>query len=276
MLTLSAQRRTEERQPLYFGPASGPLFGCYHAPAAALARDCGVVLCYPFGQEYLSAHRSFLQLAVRLAARGFPVLRFDYFGCGDSAGETEEGRIERWQDDVLTAAEELRRQAATTRLCLVGLRLGGSLAALAGAAHRDVDSLVLWDAVINGRAYLHELQAVQVAMLRSTHVNPRTSGARGSAFDEVLGFPLPPALRAGLAPIDLLALAPRPADRVLLVQSAGAETSEPLYRHLTGLGTSVEHLQAREARIWIEEPFRALVPHHLLEAIVAWIARVHA
>ena len=45
------------------------------------------MLCYPWGSEYIYAHRSLRLLAQRRAAAGIHTLRFDYFGTGDSDGD---------------------------------------------------------------------------------------------------------------------------------------------------------------------------------------------
>ncbi|HEV2130119.1 MAG TPA: alpha/beta fold hydrolase, partial [Longimicrobiaceae bacterium] len=175
------------------------------------------MLCYPYGQEYIRAHRSFVQLAVRLANRGFPVLRFDYFGCGDSPGATEEGRVARWLEDIAVAAQEIRARSGAGRLCLAGLRLGGTLATLAATARGGVDSLVLWDPVASGRAYLDELRALQAELLRFAYVDPKHR--MGADLDEVLGFPLPAPMRGEIEQLDLLSLEGRIAERVLLIES---------------------------------------------------------
>ena len=111
--------------PLHFGSASERLFGVYHAPTAGVVRSTGIVVCAPFGHEYIRAHRPLRQLAVELAGSGYHVLRFDYYGCGDSDGNGEDASLERWLHDIETAANELKDTAQLSRLCLVGLRLGG-------------------------------------------------------------------------------------------------------------------------------------------------------
>ncbi|MBF0509187.1 MAG: hypothetical protein HQK57_09720, partial [Deltaproteobacteria bacterium] len=73
-------------EPFYFGPSGNRLFGCYHKPQSDCHRGCGVVLCYPMGYEYMQSHRSYRRIADRLAGEGYPVLRFDFYGCGDSDG----------------------------------------------------------------------------------------------------------------------------------------------------------------------------------------------
>jgi len=263
-----------ERVPIYFGSAESALFGCYHPPSTGTARDCAVVLCHPFGQEYIRAHRSFLQLAKRLTGRGFPVLRFDFFACGDSAGETEEGRVERWADDVGTAIEEARSRSGRERICLVGLRLGAALAATAAAARGDVDSLVLWDPVVRGVDYLAELESLQAELLRFEYVNP-PEGQTGVA-EEALGFPLTPELRRGLRGIDLLSLGRAPARRVLVVESGRPAGVEQLAGRLARTVPHFEHRHLPERKVWLAEPFRGIVPHPLIEAVVAWTAQVHS
>ena len=126
-------------EPFFFGGESRPLFGVYHPPTGARIRDVGVVLCYPMGQEYTCVHRAFLQLARRLSSTGFHVLRFDFWGCGDSAGTCEEGRPRLWVQDIATAIEALRDGQAT-RICIVGLRWGATLAALCCSQRCDVQS----------------------------------------------------------------------------------------------------------------------------------------
>ena len=77
-----------ERVPLYIGAGDAPRLAWYHAPEVRSGQ--GVVICPPLGHEYISAYRSLRELADRLAAAGVAVLRFDYHGTGDSAGEDDD------------------------------------------------------------------------------------------------------------------------------------------------------------------------------------------
>ena len=90
--------------PYFFGAQERPLFGAYHPPLAARAREAGVVLCSPFGHEALHAHRAERHLAERLARVWFPALRFDYDATGDSAGDDRAGgRVAAWRASIVTA-----------------------------------------------------------------------------------------------------------------------------------------------------------------------------
>ncbi len=72
--------------PLFFGDPARQLFGVYHPAAEGNAAERAVVLCAPSPQEYMPTHWAYRRLAALLAKAGVHVLRFDYFGMGDSAG----------------------------------------------------------------------------------------------------------------------------------------------------------------------------------------------
>ena len=139
-----------ERRPLYFEQsrargAEGPIFGWYHSTPAALQSDCAAVICGPIGHEYTRAHRTMRHLADRLAEQGIPALRFDYHGVGDSpGGELDADRVAYWQASIRAAIREARALTGRERICLIGVRLGGMLAALV-ATETPVDLLVLWN-----------------------------------------------------------------------------------------------------------------------------------
>ena len=273
---MSARNVPARSEPYYFGPPQTPLFGCYHAPRADPSRDCGVVLCYPMGDEYIRFHRAFRQLADRLTAIGFPVFRFDFYGCGDSAGESTQGTLAQWQADVATALRELRQRSGVKTLCLVGLRLGGSVAATVGAAGGDIDGLVLWDPVVNGRAYLQELHTLHRAMLQYAYVRPQRI-PESELPPEILGFPLSTTLRQEIEAIDLLALRHPPARRICVLESAGEAALVALRTRLERLGNAVQYTCLPDPQLWewVEDVNKVVVPPRLLQVIVSWLAEVY-
>ncbi|MBK7659827.1 MAG: hypothetical protein IPJ28_12035 [Betaproteobacteria bacterium] len=70
--------------PLRLGEPPRQLFAMLQPAGGAAPRQHGVLLCNPFGQEAIRAHRLVRVLGDRLAAAGFAVMRFDYYGTGDS------------------------------------------------------------------------------------------------------------------------------------------------------------------------------------------------
>lgn len=131
--------------PFHFGDEQRRLFGVFEPALCRSGKERAVLLCHPMGNEQVFAYRTTRQLAARLAGAGFHVLRFDYFGTGDSYGDAGEGDIGGWCDDIETAIEELKDMTGVATVSLVGLRLGANLAAEVAARRREqIGKVVLW------------------------------------------------------------------------------------------------------------------------------------
>jgi len=147
--------------PLFIGTAERRLFGIYEPAAPSRGKPRAAVLCYPLGSEYIYAHRSMRQLAARLAAAGYHTLRFDYFGTGDSAGETQQADLVGSNFDAAAAIEALKDIAGTAKVALIGLRAGANIAVNVASRHgSEVDALVLWDPIVSGEQYVESLQTL--------------------------------------------------------------------------------------------------------------------
>lgn len=229
--------------PFFFGRSDEPLFGAYHPPGDRRGKNRGVVICNPFGDEAIKAHRALRQLAMTLSEARMHALRFDYYGTGDSGGEGEEGRLTRWCDDVGDAADELKDTSGVAKVSFTGLRLGASLALRAASGRRDLDRVALWDPIVDGRAYLTELQRCHEAYLEAefTPLGPRRETA-GFTRHEIMGFAVPPELRAEIEAVDLTAEDVTKVGRVTIV----ASTKDPGYDALA------EHLKRQGAEVTVE------------------------
>ncbi|HKW35892.1 MAG TPA: alpha/beta fold hydrolase [Candidatus Acidoferrum sp.] len=261
----------ERVEPFYFGKPDRLLFGCYHEPAFDGRFRCAVVICQPVGHEYINCHRALRQLATRLCDAGFPVLRFDYYGCGDSAGQSEEGSIAQWREDTMTAVSVARQRTGAPQICLLGLRLGGALAMMAAAEQGDLESIVLWDPVLNGRRYLEGLRCLQKEALRFRR--KPNYGWKFARTIEAFGFIWPPSLCADLEGIDLQANARKLAKNVLVVQTDG-QANEELSDQLQPTDACVEFQRPEAPPIWLPTADGGLlVPGRLLQGLVSWISR---
>jgi pimeloyl-ACP methyl ester carboxylesterase len=188
-------------EPFYFGAPGRELFGIYH-PAAGEPRAEGVVLCPPLFGEQLRTHASLRRLALTLAAAGRHVLRFDYWGTGDSGGELIATTPDSWQQDIGAAVDELIALSGVRRVRLVGVRLGATLAARAAPDLAAVDRLVLWDPIRNGAEYLAQLRHTHQRLLKA-HPATRAPQAPAPGTDELVGFRVTPSLVASLERVSL-------------------------------------------------------------------------
>lgn len=185
--------------PLYFGPMAQPLFGMLHRPAGAVRRT-GIVLCTSWGTEYLRSYRGLRQLAQALSHSGFPVLRFDYSGTGDSGGDGRSARVDTWTADITLAAAELRTSTGCDSICLLGLRFGALPAQEAIATGAVAASAIaLWDSPPSGEVFVRNLQQMDEALNEKvSQQRRRRSQLPPPARDELLGHEWPEGLAADI------------------------------------------------------------------------------
>jgi amino acid adenylation domain-containing protein len=175
----------------HFGEAES-LYGVLHAPIGAPA-DRAVLVCAPLGQEEARAHFVLVQLGKLLASRGIASMRFDFFGCADSMGDSTAATCLRWQQDIVEAYAELKRRTGATRIAAVGVRFGATL--LWNARSLDVERLVLWDPVGDGSAHYAELAKMRRAYERGTqHLRGTMRLTEPSGDEELAGLVLSQAM----------------------------------------------------------------------------------
>jgi uncharacterized protein len=204
--------------PLYFGTGQRRLFGLLDPAQVRSSQVQAAVICYPWGPEYIFAHRALRHLSRQLAAQGFNVLRFDYYGSGDSAGDDSDVRLSGWREDIVAAIEELKDITQTKAVALVGLRLGASLAAQIAASRRqDVAALVLWDPAILGPEHLEvlEIEWMEMAQRHSTYLGHERERRRGARY----GLPISEELAMDVAAIDLISVADKMPSRTLCLST---------------------------------------------------------
>ncbi len=134
-------------------------FGWLHTSQDRAASGTAVVLCSGIKNDAMTAHRSFRLLADALAAAGYPTLRFDYPGTGDSS-DLDQASVEHWalwQNSINNAVECARRYTGAHQIVLGGFRLGATLAAVVAAQRNDVVGALLLAPVLRGRSYISQI-----------------------------------------------------------------------------------------------------------------------
>lgn len=155
--------------PFFFPNGDYRLFGVLHE-ALQPAKKEGFVFCAPFAEEKLWTHRVFVNFARVLAEKGYPVLRFDYMGNGDSEGDFEDSSVESMLSDIECAVNTLREKfPGIETVGLLGLRFGATMALLAAARGNDVGRLILWEPIIDGSAYMRDMLRINLATQTSVY-----------------------------------------------------------------------------------------------------------
>lgn len=239
-----------------------PLFGWYHDAPTAAARDVVAVICPPVGYEYTRSHRSLRHLADRLAREGVPAFRFDYHGIGDSPGDDlEPHRLAAWQASIVAAIRQAKALSGRARVCLLGARLGASLAACV-SAREPVDLLVLWNACVTGKPYLRELQAIAASAEDAT---PSVEGLLESG-----GFAMTAETRDAILTLDLANVDVR-AHRVLVASRDEMPQDKGLAARLVAKGLTVDHESLPGWSGMMADHSFTIVPDEALARIAGWV-----
>lgn len=218
-------------EPLFFrAPNGAKLCGVWRTPdLGAIPKHCWIV-CPPFAEEEKSAHRTLVELANSLVAKGDAVLFFAYSGTGDSDGDFSNASLTAWCEDILNAYEWARARYPQSTPGLIGLRLGASLAAQVGE-QLAIKNLILIEPVLRGRSFLMQLGARKKlrAMMTEEEGGSQKSEVRSGdvKFEDMDGWPVGTALREELRTLDLSLHPPQIKGAALVLQIGPREQVSP-------------------------------------------------
>jgi exosortase A-associated hydrolase 2 len=269
-------------KPFFFANGDQDLFGVLHEPESE-PRDCGFVFCSAFAEEKLWTHRVFVSFARRLAETGFPVLRFDFRGHGDSEGEFSDSTVETRLADISRAVQVLaERSPRISRVGLLGMRFGATLAALAADRER-CGCLILWEPIIDGSAYMREMLRSNLATQMAVYKEIRCDRAalvqqlEAGASVNIDGYEMRGEFFEQASSIDLLVTENRHTGPTLIVPVSRVES--PFNKKVAALAKTYPDCQlslAVEQPFWKEiRPYYA-VSHSLFEVTLDWLRRQSA
>jgi exosortase A-associated hydrolase 2 len=268
--------------PFFFSGTPGApshLFGILHEVADTSARPV-VVLCAPFVEEKLWAHRTLVSAARAMAAAGYPVLRFDYAGTGESDGDFAEATLETHLADVRAALAEARSRTGRESAVLVGVRFGAAIAGLAAEADGGVSHLALWAPIMDGGRYMQELLRSNLSTQLAAYKAIRHDRAALVALMEsgatvnVDGYELSHAMYTQCSAVGLGG-GPRPFAGACLVAQVEPTGAAPLARDLEAVAAAYRAatvVRVAEDPFWKEVPVFCGRADRLTQATLDWLA----
>lgn len=263
----------EKVRPLYFGPETedgGALFGIYHPPKGN-PRGRAILICPPLGYEGICAYPALRIMAERLAATGFPVLRFDYEGTGDSAGlDGDPGRVKAWVASVGHAITELRALSGASEVCIFGVRMGATLALKAAAERGDVERLVLWNPCASGRAYARELRAFRL-FAEQTGELAALKKAEDDKSDESGGFLFTEETLKDLKTLDAAKIDARAAESILVIGRDDVPDDDKLAKALEQKGAIATYMRMGGYAEMMVAPHKSLFPENVYTTMLEWL-----
>jgi uncharacterized protein len=136
------------QKPVYFKNKGEMVCGTLNLPAGR-GRCPAVVYCHGFTADRNETRFLFARLARRLETAGIASLRIDFRGSGESGGRFEEMTPLEEVSDARAAIARLRadKRIDPGRVGIVGMSLGGLVAALVAGKEPGLKSVVLWGAI---------------------------------------------------------------------------------------------------------------------------------
>lgn len=253
-------------ESFYTGSGDDKLYTVYHAPTKFRAGNIGIVMCYPLGQEFIRSHKAYVRLANRLGDEGFHVIRFDFYGCGDSYGDLELATVTKWVEDIRRVLSDFNQALGLGGVYLLGTRFGATLALMYSSIF-EVDGLVLIAPILDGAEYIKEIKRghekwLDEAFARPSVINKET---------EISGFYFPDNLIAEIKSISL-------GDLLFKVGRSGLvlESNDKSFKSLSTLPKEIKFsfLSIINDNFWIKNKDLenvSLVPIEDIDAICDWM-----
>jgi pimeloyl-ACP methyl ester carboxylesterase len=248
-------------EPSYLAVGEHTMLVTYH-PASEPRRDTAVLLWPPFGWEDVCSYRPRRAWANELAEHGYPVVRVDLPGTGDSTGSTDDGElVTAGIDAVATTADWLRVRTGCTRVAAIGIGLGGLYVAEAAVRGTPIADVVLWGVPGRGRSVVRELRAFE----RLAGHQQRHEGG-GIAAN---GFVLSADGIAALEAIDLHGATAPNVERVLLLERDGLPVDDALRAAFAG--ADVTTMPGDGYGAMMARPQESVPPVDVIARVTAWL-----
>lgn len=138
----------------------------------------GIILCKPIWGERIRTHRIFTNLARMLREEGFNIITFDYFGDGNSGGDTLDLNFHGMVNNIKAVSEYFLNQHQIESFTMIGLRIGANCAVKAEPSIKNLKRMILFEPIpnlvedlkIGLRANLSTQMAVHKKILKSRTV----------------------------------------------------------------------------------------------------------
>jgi alpha-beta hydrolase superfamily lysophospholipase len=263
-------------RPFYIGTGSSSTFAVFHpADPSRRGGKPPVLICPPWGWIDVASYRARREWASRLAAVGFPCLRFDLPATGNSAGEVSDADlVTRWISATLAAAGWLADAEGTgAGIGALGIGLGGLLALAAIVRGAPIAALALWGTPGRGKRFVRETQAF-------SRMQPWSAGEAGPdgfdpgvppGWEEAGGFALSPETLSELKTLTFESVTGSSLSRVLQLDRDGVAADPELGEALADAGVAVDHAAGSGWEDFVSHPEWAVVPEATAAEFSRWL-----
>ena len=168
-------------RPLYINCGNNNIFAVIHTPDN-IANKKGIIFIHPYAEEKQRVDRILVNCARQLCSNGYFVMRFDFFGCGDSEGNFEELSYESQLSDLRIVTKFFVKATGVEKIFLFGVRLGSNIAIQYAGVDNNITNIILWSPIINGADYAETLIRNKIF---SSFIDKRNKFTKEQIIDEL-------------------------------------------------------------------------------------------
>ncbi len=282
-------------KPFYFNNKKSRhfLFGVEYIPSKP--KNIGIVFLQPIGTERNVIDAIQVNLARTLASSGITVLRFDYFGTGDSQGDFSQISLETFISDIDSAVDHMACNEYIEKTGLFGLRFGALLAIYYTENKKNqIQYLILCEPVVNASDYIK--QELRQSISTQTVLFKKVIMDRNQIIQNLLdelpttingydmanmnGFPLTKELVVSIKDIDLFKDNATYSNDCLILHIAKSKRKksvqiEKLETHYCK-ARSIQYFEILEKTIpWIHGTYLMKTSDLINNTILEWIEELH-
>lgn len=255
---------------MYLKGERATAFALLSTPAEPGRGGRGVLLCPPFGWDEICSYRSLRAWAQELAEAGFPALRLELPGTGDSAGDARDpGIAAEWAASIAGAAAWLREDLGCEALTGIGIGLGGLLLCQAISQGAPVEEIVLWSTPGRGRAFLRELRAF--GALEEGSQAPAAAESDGSIWAGGFAISAETAKVIEAMSVEQMEFPAGRPSRALLLGRDGIAPDQRLSSALQGKGVAVREAPGEGWGRMTAKPHVARAPREVFAEVLGWL-----
>lgn len=146
----------------------------------------------PIFDEKKRSQKFYAETARKLSAKGSPVIRFDYYGTGDSEGDLFELNLKNIYNVVKELIKLLRGKYSIDKVNLLGLRLGADIALSIANKISTISKLILIEPIVIGKLYLNEqrLRRKIFFKLHNIENSKEHLDIDGETYEDHQGYPI--------------------------------------------------------------------------------------
>ncbi len=147
----------------------------------------------PIFDEKKRGQRFYAETAREFCENGIPVIRFDYYGTGDSEGHLIDMNLNNIEKIVRRFIETFKDKYKVQKINLFGLRLGADIAiSVAENNPQDVHTLILVEPVVKGKRYLIEQRSRRKMFYKLNNMSEVKDEIvfNGKTYEDHQGYPI--------------------------------------------------------------------------------------